>query len=441
MNDIATNLIYVVLLLGLMILVHEWGHYIVARLCKVRVDVFSIGFGPRLWGWKRGATDYRLSLLPLGGYVKMAGDNPGEDRSGAPDEFLSRPRWQRALVVLAGPVMNVLMAFLLIAGLFYFEGIPSEAYLTRPPELAGVPKDSPAARAGLQFGDRIVKMNGLRVGNWEQVVMLFAKVPANGTVKLVIERGAETLTVEVAVESPPSFFGSIGYPPFRPKIEHVSPGTPAYRAGLRPDDEVLSLNGVAIATWFQFAELIRASGGQELALAIRREGRDMEFKLRPEQRGFTPEGKPYWQLGVLPVPDVTFRPAGVAEASRQAVVAGASTTMEVVRVVARLFTGRESLRNMQSVIGISREAGQAARRGLSSFVRLMAIISLNLGILNLLPIPILDGGHLLMLSIEGLRRRDLSLAVKERFVQFGMVFLLVVIAFVMYNDVVRLWPR
>ena len=436
---ILTSLIAVVIVLGIMILVHEWGHFIVARLCGVRVEIFSFGFGPRLWGRKRGATDYRLSALPLGGYVKMAGDNPSEERAGEPDEFLSRPRWQRALIVLAGPTMNLLTTVLLYAGIFYFAGLPMDAYMLRPVELAGVLKNSPAAAAGLQVGDRIVGLNELQNPTWEQAQTAVVRLQPGSELRLQVERGGESLAVNVPVNDPRQIEGVLGYPKMPAIVDQVQLGMPAERAGLQAGDQILELNGQMVQTWYQVSEAIRGSNGKPLQIVVQRGDRQLHLQVKAVQvqgRG----GEMVWQIGMLNRGERIYRRLGLVDSVEYGALNSWGLGRQIVGIVGQLFTGTVSIRQLQGVIGITREAGQAVKRGPVDFVNLMAVISLNLGILNLLPIPILDGGHILMLSVEGVIRRDLSVTVKERFVQVGMVFLLIILAIVMYNDVLRFFP-
>src|SRR5205807_2195966 len=356
MSDVFTSIFAVTIVLGIMILVHEWGHFMAAKLFGVRVEIFSLGFGPRLWGRRRGPTDYRISALPLGGYVKMAGDNPTEERKGDPDEFLSKPRWQRAIIAVAGPTMNIVMAIVLFAGIFIFVGIPTPGYLNRP------------------------------------------------------------------------------------VVDEVGLGMPAEKAGLRPGDELLALNDEPLRTWPEFVEGVRHSGGRPIRLLVRHNGREEQLQIQPIQ-GHTFRNEVVWQIGVTPRTEEDYKRLGVFPAFDQASVATLAMGRQILGVVGQLFTGKVSLRQMQGVIGIARESGRAAKRGTISLINLMAVISLNLAILNLLPIPILDGGHILLLAIEGGLRRDLSITVKERFVQVGLLFLLVIFFIVMYNDVSRLLPN
>ncbi len=192
MSDFLIMIVSVSVVLGIMVLVHEWGHFIVAKSFGVRVEIFSIGFGPRLWGWKRGDTDYRISALPLGGYVKMAGDNPLEERKGEPDEFLSKPRWQRVLIALAGPAMNIVLSIVLVAGI-YMRGSKQPAFLDRPMILAGVLQDSAAQKAGLQSGDHIVKVNGVSDPTWDRGQLELMSTLPGHSISLEVDRNGQDI--------------------------------------------------------------------------------------------------------------------------------------------------------------------------------------------------------------------------------------------------------
>jgi len=331
--------------LGVLVLVHEWGHFIAAKLCGVRVDVFSIGFGNRLWGVKRGDTDYRISALPLGGYVRMAGDNPVEERTGAPYEFLSRPRWQRFLIAIAGPATNILLTFLIFWGIYLFVG---------------------------------------------------------------------TLPARVGV---------------------VEPGMAAAKAGMQSGDLVVSINGKAVDTWSALVDQIRNSDGKPIQFVIQRGGQDLPMTVTPEQKKDS-DGQMAWMVGVER-PSASYQRHGLLTAARDAGGETVYDTRQIGTVLVGLFNGKVSVHDLAGPVGIVQLSGEAAKSGPMTLLELTAAISLNLGLLNLLPIPILDGGHVLMLAIEGLLRRELSLTFKERFVQVGLVFLLSVFAFVMYSDILR----
>jgi regulator of sigma E protease len=442
-------IIGVALVLGLMILVHEWGHFAAARLFKVRVDVFSIGFGPRLFGWKSGATDYRVSALPLGGYVRMAGqdmsdiDAGNQAPTGSPDELTSKPRWQRALISFAGPAVNLIFPVLLLGGLFLTLGVPYPAYEDKPVQIVGLP---PASQTGaqnpLQVGDKVVSINGEPTPNWESAERAVKQLPAQGPVKLEVENGEGRKTLEANLnggKQPDNAVPLLGYLPQRPIIDQVEPGSPADRAGVRDGDVIEAINGQRLQYWAQFMDAVRGSGGKAVSLEITRKGKTVQAQITPRV-GTSENGESVYQIGVLPSMDYAYKHVGLVESTRDAVLMTGDGIEQTVGVVGKLFSGRASVKQLTSVVGISRAAGQAVHKGPQAVIFLMMLISVNLGILNLLPIPILDGGNILLLAIEGGMRRDLSMAFKERFVQVGLVFLLALFAYVMYNDVVRMLP-
>lgn len=433
-----STIIAVVILLGVVILVHEWGHYAAARLCGIRVEVFSIGFGPRIWGWKRGSTDYRVSILPLGGYVKMAGDNPVEEREGAPDEFLSKARWQRAIVAVAGPAMNVVLTLVTIWCLLWIVGAPYMTYLDSPAEIAAFPKDAAGAAAGLLAGDRIVAVNDTTVRNWKQVGEAYAKVESGDVLRLRVERAATEVAVKMQKPARGDFAGVFGHAPIPPVIEQVALGLPAAAGGLKAGDRVLAVNDQPIHVWGQFTDVVRGSTGDPLQLKIKRGDAELDLEVSPIAS--SDRGRPIRQIGVSPEIPISYRKVNALTAAEDSVGFLVGGTEQILSVLGGLLQGRVSLKLLGGPVEIARQSGIAARQGLQEFIQLMAVISLNLAILNLLPIPILDGGHLLLLAVEGSMRRDLSVVVKERFVQAGMVFLLVIFAIVMYNDVLKVLP-
>jgi regulator of sigma E protease len=435
--DFVVMVLSVSVVLGIMVLVHEWGHFIVAKAFGVRVEIFSIGFGPRVWGRKKGDTDYRISALPLGGYVKMAGDNPLEERRGDPDEFLSKPRWQRALIAVAGPVMNIIMSIALVSGL-YMRGSKQPAYLDRPMVLSGVLQGSTAQKAGLAAGDHVVKINGAKDPTWDRAQLELISTLPGHFLSLVVNRDGQELPI--SVPAGPSMEEIFGYPADRLFIAAVTPGMPAERSGLKTGDEILQVNGKTLASGAEFPSLVEQSQAQPLDLMVRRGDRTLNIQVHPQQVSVG-SGVSRWQIGVLRSGELLERRLSVGGAIVESVGMNSLMARQVAYVVVELFRGNISLKQLEGPLGIARESGRAARQGVAELISLMAMIGVNLAILNLLPIPPLDGGHILLLFIEGTIRRDLSVRVKERFVTVSMVFLLLVFAIVMYNDVLRLIPH
>ncbi|HXX21439.1 MAG TPA: RIP metalloprotease RseP [Candidatus Acidoferrum sp.] len=424
--------------LGILVLLHELGHFLAAKWCGVRVDVFSIGFGPRIWGVKRGDTDYRVSALPLGGYVRMAGDNPVEERTGAPYEFLSRPRWQRCIIAVAGPAMNVLLTFAIFLGIYWFVGMPSDAYLSRPADVAAIPQNVTSSPLNVLPGDRILAINGINTPTWEQVLSEVdkAKPGAAVTIKVLRSGAQQTLTGKMP-ENPTVTDSIVGYPSSPAVIDEVAIGTPAERAGMKADDVIVQINGQPVASWMQLLDQVRNSNGRLIHFVIRRAGSEIPMDILPVHT-IDASGELAWQVGITEKSQVVYERQDLVQSVQDAGSATLLGVRQIGQVLGGLFSGKVSVRDLQGVVGIARESGRAAKRGPLRLLELTAIISLNLGLLNLLPIPILDGGHVLMLAIEGALRRDLSVTFKERFVQVGLVFLLGLFALVMYSDILRI---
>lgn len=450
--DAVYLVVGIVLVLGVMVLIHEWGHFVVARMCKVRVDVFSIGFGPRLFGWKKGPTDYRISALPLGGYVRMAGQDPTEVDSqgrfgsaapgesvpmptGAPDELMSKKRWQRALISAAGPFVNLIFPIFLLTGMFAIEGVPYPKYLDEPVKVTEIPATSSQSNP-LKPGETILSVNGVSTPNWEQALIALKQVQPGSTVKVEVNDSGIHQTVEVPVPDKSETSKIFGYAPIRPVIDQVGPGTPAEQAGLREGDQITAVNGKKIDYWEQFQHMTRASNGQPMILDVIRKGQPVQLTVTPK-KGAAGTGDDVYQIGIG-LPDISaFKRVSFGDSIKFAGVETEDTIAQTVEVVGKLFSGRVSIKQLQGPVGIAHMAGQAVRKGTPYVINLMVVISINLGILNLLPIPILDGGNILLLAIEGVLRRDMSMSFKERFVQVGLVFLLVIFAIVMYQDILR----
>lgn len=438
MFDIATNILALLFVLGVLIFVHEFGHFFVAKAFGVGIEVFSLGFGKRLLGFRRGDTDYRISALPLGGYVKMVGENPEEGVTGADNEFLSKPKWQRFLVLLAGPVMNVLLAFVFTVAVYQL-GIRVLADADDPVVVGLIEPDTVAAASDLQVGDRIVSVDGDPMANWEQFRLLIL-ISANQPLTLGIVRDGGQL--EIPVTPAPSGEQKIGrlgvYSVLPPLVGPVQEGGVAEAAGLRRGDLIVAIDGKPVGHYNPLFERMLDRAEQAVTLSVERGSERFEAVLTPQRNeqgtlvvGFAPEPEQLSKIRSYPFGEAIVR-AG-AEIKNQSMMLG--------EILKRLFTGRMSIRTLSGPIEIARFSGGAARTGDPSvLLQFMAFISLQLGILNLLPIPVLDGGQIAMILFEGAIRRDLSLQVKERIMQVGLILIVSLMALVITLDISKLIP-
>jgi regulator of sigma E protease len=424
--------------LGIMILVHEFGHYAAAKWFGVRVDVFSIGFGKRLTGFQRGGTDYRISALPLGGYVKMAGENPLESRSGAADEFMSHPRWQRFVIAIAGPAMNIILAIVLLTGVFmvHYE-LP--VYLDQPAVVGWVLENSPAAKAGIEQGDRIVRIEGQQNPTWEDVLLKVA-ITSKGPVDVDVQRGNQILEKQVQPEMEGSDqYGTVGWLPDEPiTITELEAGMPAAQAGLKLGDEIVAVNGTPMRSMYSVKQYVQQNRDKPMDVTAVRNKQQLTFKVSPIQ--VDKNGQKIYRLGFGSEP-VHVDKLPFAQALNRSIEENKRYSLLIVDLIRKLIQHKASIKQMEGPIGIARASGDAARQpGWIPLLSLMAMISLNLGIFNLLPIPILDGGMILLLVIEGLLRREISIRIKERIYQTAFVFLILFAVVVIYNDLMKALP-
>ena len=447
MNHILINTIAVAAVLGVIVFFHELGHFLAAKAFRVRVDTFSLGFGKRLVGVRFGGTDYRLSALPLGGYVRMAGENPMDERSGRPDEFLSKPRWQRFVIALAGPAMNALLAISLLVPV-YMRAYPRDPVLDQPAVVGVVSPGSPAAAAGLHSLDRIVRYDGVNNPTWE-TVLLRSAVVVNHAVSVTVQRGSQRIQTSLTPRaSNPSDPPELGMSPVEiTRFGEIVAGSPAAAAGLRAGDQVVSLDGARVLDpesligAIQKAEPAPAASrlgavGTPLRLGVVRAGHAFTVQVAPKLSNAA--GAPRWMIGAGIVSDVTFVRLPFAAALEHSLQDNRRYAMLIVDLVGKLISRQASIRTLQSPVGIASVAGQAARAPtILPLFSLTSLISLNLGILNLLPIPVLDGGMILFLFIEAIMRHDISARIKERVYQVGFAFLLILMTVVVYNDIVR----
>ncbi len=433
-----TTLLAFGFVLGVLVFVHELGHFLVARWHGVRVLTFSLGFGPKLLSMKRGDTEYCLSLIPLGGYVKMAGENPDDHPQGAADEFLSKTKWQRFQVLLAGPAMNMILAVLLLA-LVLMQGDRVLAFLSKPAVIGVVQAGSAAAAGGMQAGDEVVRINGRTISTWEELDMAVTSKPELNVEFVVRRSGAErTLTVrpattKVTLQTDTTFeVGTIGVlPDTYPLIDAVNPGDPAEKAGFQKGDVILSIEGARMVYSRNVSDALKTRGGQPTVIVVRRAGAQMTVTVTPEQRGDNAV------IGItLGNETISYQP-GPVEALGLSVKRNVQTAGLILRTLGELFTGGASPKQLMGPVGIAQLSGASARQGWVELFALMASISLNLGLLNLLPIPVLDGGHMAIMGMEAVARRDFSLAVKEKMLFAGFVLLMMLMVTVIYNDLTR----
>ena len=437
----SANILSVVLVFGTVVIIHELGHFVVAKLLKIRVEAFAIGFGPRLLGFRKAETDYRVCAIPLGGYVKMAGENPSEDLTGGIEEFLSRPKWQRFLVAVMGPVMNILLAIVLLTAVFYHK-FETPAWLSEPVVVGIIESNSPAEKAGILPGDRIVAIDNKRNLTWEEFSLEVA-TSANRPLEMEISRQGQTIRKTITPETQGKHHGGyLGVFPYSPSlsvVKNVMSGKPAAEAGMRAGDRIIKVGDVELEkAGKDLADVLNLSKDEVVSIGVLRQGQQLELKVKPYLDKVTNRrmiGIERDQTQRMIVKNLT-----VAEAFRESIKQNVKFTSLIFDILQKLFKHEVSIRMMSGPIGIAQQSGFAAKSGFVDLVFLMAAISLNLGIMNLLPIPVLDGGIIAIILVETLIRRDLSLRLRERITQVGLVVLILLAVIVTYNDIIKVLP-
>jgi regulator of sigma E protease len=428
----VTTLLAFAFVIGVLVFVHELGHYLAARRVGVRVLTFSIGFGPRLFGFTRGGTDYCISAVPLGGFVKMAGETVEDKRTGQPDEYLSKSKWERFQVLIMGPAMNIGLAVVLLAFVLY-QGADVPAYRDMPAVVGSVVAGTPAERAGLKPGDRIVSVDGRATATWDELFMAIGG-KARREVTLLVDRQGERLVVPVVPTAEGKYeIGDIGVQPnTHPYVRTVNVGDPAEKAGLKPGDVVLRINAQDISSARQLSEEIGKHAGQPIVVRVARNNQPLDFRVTPIKRGAV------GMIGIGISDQLKHIEPGLLEAVKMSLQQNWENGGLIFRTLGGLFTGETSPKQLMGPVGIAQLSGESAETGFIPLLGMMAMLSLNLGLLNLLPIPVLDGGHILILLLEGLTRRDFSVRVKERMLLAGFVLLMLLMVTVIYNDLTRI---
>ena len=428
-----TSFLAFVFVLGVLVFVHELGHFLAARRIGVRVLTFSLGFGPKLLSFQRGDTEYCISAIPLGGYVKMAGENPEDARTGAPDEFLSKSKWERFQVLVMGPIMNLGLALIVMAVVLY-QGAQLPAFDREPVVVGSVTDDSVAKAAGVRPGDVITAIDGEPVANWEDFSL--AVLPkANKQITLTIERNGQRTDRALTPRSFGKFdAGEIGVlPQMHPEITALTQGGPAQQADLRIGDVVMAAGGERNVGRDRLIELIKAHDGTPLALEVVRQGQAVPITVVPRLNGDTV------RIGAtINAFQLRTVEPGPIEAVKMSFERNWDWTKLIVKTLGGLFTRETSVKQLMGPVAIGQLSGDAAEQGWTQLFGLMAMISLNLGLLNLMPVPVLDGGHIAILALEGLSRRDFSMKVKEKMLLAGFVLLLTLMVTVIYNDLMRI---
>jgi regulator of sigma E protease len=428
------------IVLGVMILVHEWGHYAAAKFFKVRVEVFSIGFGKRLFGFRKGETDYRISAIPLGGYVKMSGENPMDERTGDPGEFLSHPRWQRFIIAIAGPFMNVVLAVGLLT-VVYMVHYEYPAFIDQPGVVAYVKPDSAAAQAGVLPGDRIARIGGTENPTWEQISLKVMLSP-NEPLPVTISRDGKLLEKSIVPKTVSSSeVGSAGWSPNQSIIvADVEPNMPAAKAGIREGDQIVAVDGKPVPMIEALIDTLQVTKDKLVEVEVLRNGQKLTFQLQPVLADAEEKTKRY-RVGFESTPLMKVGRLSLIPAFQRSLDDNKRYSFVLLELIQKMVQRKVSMKQVEGPIGIGSAIGHAVtEKGWTPLLSLTAGISLNLGIFNLLPIPILDGGVILLLLIEGLMRRDISLQIKERIYQAAFVFLVLFAVTVIYNDIVKRLP-
>lgn len=421
-----------IIVLSIIVFVHESGHYLAARHVGVRVQQFSIGFPPRMFGKKVGETEYVFSWIPLGGYVKLEGQNIEDENPDDPRNYASKSLLQRLYILVAGPVANLLLA-LAIMPLVFIIGVETPAYRLGPADIVGTAPGSQAEKAGFQAGDRIVAVGEVETATWNEVYREVARQAIlDDSVTLLADRGGRRVPHSLA-SAPLNEGSSIGWRPLvAPIAGSIAPGSAAEAAGMQPGDRIVRIDGQPITRWDQIPREIQKGAGAPTAFTLERGADTLYLQITPRPN----PGTPKWLIGISPGRSVQRH--GFVKSVRLGTERLWEITSATFVFLGRLLTGQGSVDAVGGPVKIAQYVGQAARSGAANLMFLMAVISLQLGIFNLLPIPALDGGHILMLAVELVKGSPLSAKLRERTQLIGFSLLILMILLVTYNDIVQI---
>ena len=442
------TIVQLLLVLALMVLVHEFGHFAVAKLCGVRVETFAIGFGKRLVGIRRGETEYQINALPLGGYVKMAGEIPGESTSNDPGELNNHPRWQRMLIALAGPIANFILAFGLMTGAYMLHNEVNE-YISGPAVTDYISPSTAVAKTGIHSGDTIVHFDNVENPTWEDVLNHSALNPnqtipfsfvhdgqrTNTNFFLKFKDSSEKFSVESALAL--GLVPKMQNTPLR--VSSPVADSPAERAGLKPGDQILNIDGLTIRSIPALLWYLQDQKGKPAVLDIARDGQNLSLAVTPEMTD-SGDGTKAYHLGFRAVePPVKVEQLSFSKSLAASWEFGKKNSLLIVDVLKGMFERHISVKSLSGPIGIGQAVHEAAQMpGWMPLIGTMAGISINLGMLNLLPFPILDGGMIFFLLIESIIRRDFPMQMKERIYQVAFVCIVLFAVMVIFNDITKL---